>query len=483
MKAVRECCAAADVARDFLNVCLMTGPADGEPKIELRKFATFNADLDKLREWLTEAGCTHFAMESTGSYWKPVYAALEDSGIAVIVANGEDVKARRGHKTDWQDCQFLANLLRHGLVRPSFIPPQAIRDLRDLTRRRRQLIGDAVSERNRVQKVLEEANVRLGSVLSDVFGVSGRLMLEKLLATEGEPDAAAIANLAQKKARAKIPEIRRSIEGNRMRDHHRRMLRRSLDHLAFLEQQIDGIDSEVREVIEKAGYTRAFELMQSIPGMQEISAAALLAETGADMSVFPTAAHLSSWMGLCPGNRISAGKNSNSSISRGNRWARTALVECAWAASAKKDCQFRERFHRLSVKGRKTRRGSCGTFPRRRNPPHSHHRSSVSGAEPAGTGRTETTEAHPALCAETRQTRHRRPLAPTRTGNPIPDSHRHPNLTSPPTAVRSLIPHPNNPDLPNEPDTTNAPGQFIFERTYKVVENTGARPAAIFSNY
>jgi transposase len=353
MKAVLECCAAADVAKDFLNVCLTTGPADGEPRIELRKFATFNADLDKLREWLTEAGCTHFAMESTGSYWKPVYAALEDSGIAVILANGEDVKARRGHKTDWQDCQFLANLLRHGLVRPSFIPPQAVRDLRDLTRRRRQLIGDAVSERNRVQKVLEEANVRLGSVLSDVFGVSGQLMLEKLLDTEGEPDAAAIANLAQKKARAKIPEIRRSIEGNRMRDHHRRMLRRSLDHLAFVEQQIDGIDSEVRQVIEKAGYTRAFELMQSIPGMQEISAAALLAETGADMSVFPTAAHLSSWMGLCPGNRISAGKNSNSSISRGNRWARTALVECAWAASAKKDCQFRERFHRLSVKGRK----------------------------------------------------------------------------------------------------------------------------------
>ena len=162
-------------------------------------------------------------MESTGSYWKPVYAVLAESGIRVLEANGEDVKARRGHKTDWNDCQFLANLLRHGMIRPSFIPPWAIRDLRDLTRRRRQLIGDATSERNRVQKVLEEANIKLGSVLSDIFGVSGQLMLEKLL--EGEPDLEAIANLAQRRARMKIPEILQSLEGHRLREHHRRMLR------------------------------------------------------------------------------------------------------------------------------------------------------------------------------------------------------------------------------------------------------------------
>ena len=191
MKAVVERCAGIDVSKKALNVCVMTGAADLEPEVELRLFGTFNADLEKLRQWLIETGCTHVVMESTGSYWKPVYAALEGSGIQVILANGEDVKARRGHKTDWNDCQFLANLLRHGMIRPSFIPPQAIRDLRDLTRRRRQLIGAATSERNRVQKVLEEANVRLGSVLSDIFGVSGQLMLEKLL--EGEPDVEAIA--------------------------------------------------------------------------------------------------------------------------------------------------------------------------------------------------------------------------------------------------------------------------------------------------
>jgi transposase len=351
MKAMVERCAGIDVGKNILNVCVMTGAADVEPAVELRKFGTYNAELRRLREWLLETGCTHVVMESTGSYWKPVYAALEDSGIRVILANGEDVKARRGHKTDWNDCQFLANLLRHGMIRASFIPPQAIRDLRDLTRRRRQLIGDATSERNRVQKVLEEANIKLGSVLSDIFGVSGQLMLEKLL--EGEPDLEAIANLAQRKARLKIPEILRSLEGHRLRDHHRSMLRYSLEHLAFLEQQIGTIDAEVLQLIGERGYQKPFELLQTIPGIQEISAAALLAETGGDMSVFPTAAQLSSWLGVCPGNRISAGKNKSGAISRGNRWARTALVECAWAASSKKDCQLRQRFLKLSVKGRK----------------------------------------------------------------------------------------------------------------------------------
>jgi len=224
-------------------------------------------------------------MESTGSYWKPVYAALEGSGIEVQLANGEDVKARRGHKTDWDDCQFLANLLRHGMIRASFIPPPAIRDLRDLTRRRRQLSGAAVSERNRVQKVMEEANVKLGSVLSDVFGVSGQLMLEKLL--DGEADAEAIAELAQRKARQKIPEIRQALEGHRLRDHHRRMLRLSLEHIAFLERQISAIDEEVGKLIEREGYQESFDLVRSVPGVQQITAAALLAETGADHERVP----------------------------------------------------------------------------------------------------------------------------------------------------------------------------------------------------
>jgi transposase len=352
IQAVIERCAGIDVAKKTLNVCVMTGPAAEEPVVELGKFTTFNADLRRLCEWLQAAGCSHVVMESTGSYWKPVYTVLEEGGLQVILANGEDVKARRGHKTDWKDCQFLAHLLRHGMIRPSFIPPRATRDLRDLTRRRRQLISDATSERNRVQKVLEEANVKLGSVLSDVFGVSGQLMLEKLLA--GEADTETIAQLAQRKARGKIPEIRLAIEGHRLRAHHRMLLRFSLDHLAFLEEQIADIDGEVLRLIRESGYEQPFELLQSVPGVQETSAAALLAEIGADMSVFPTEAQLSSWVGVCPGNRISAGKNKSATIPRGNRWARTALVECAWAAASKKESHLKERFRKLCVKGRKS---------------------------------------------------------------------------------------------------------------------------------
>jgi transposase len=351
MKAVVERCAGIDVGKSMLNVCVLTGAADQEPEAELRKFATFNSDLARLREWLLSADFTHVVMESTGSYWKPVYAALEGSGIEVILANGEDVKARRGHKTDWNDCRWLAELLRHGMVRASFIPPEIIRDLRDLTRRRRQLVGDCTSERNRVQKVLEEANIKLGSVLSDVLGVSGQLMLEKLL--EGEADTAAIAELAQKKARLKIPEIEKSLAGNRLRDHHRRMLRFSLEHLAFLEKQMDAIDREVYRLLEQEEVRKAFELLQSIPGIQSVAAASLLAETGADMSVFADEKQLSSWLGVSPGNRISAGRNRSAAISRGNRWARTTLVECAWAASRARGCHLKERFRKLSVKGKK----------------------------------------------------------------------------------------------------------------------------------
>src|SRR6202140_1151496 len=202
--AVIERCAGIDVGKTFLTVCLLTGPADGEPKAESRKFGTFHADLQALRRWLIEEQCTRVVMESTGCYWKPVFNILEES-VAVSLANGQDVKGRKGHKTDWNDCRWLAHLLRHGLIRASFIPPKPVRELRDLTRRRKQVLSNAVSERNRVQKVLEEANVKIGSVLSDVFGVSGQLMLDALL--EGKASIEEVANLARHIAGRKIPEI------------------------------------------------------------------------------------------------------------------------------------------------------------------------------------------------------------------------------------------------------------------------------------
>ena len=350
INAVAERCAGIDVARRQLNVCVLTGAAAEEPAKELRQFGTHPAELETLRLWLKERGCTHVAMESTGSYWKPVFEALEED-MTVLLANAEDIRGRRGHKTDWLDCEWIAHLLRHGLIQPSFIPPRAVRDLRDLTRRRRQLIADAASERNRVQKVLDEANVAIGRVLGDVFGVSGQLMLEKLL--DGETDVRVISGLAQRSAKRKIPELLKVLEGHRMRDHHRRLIRLSVEHLGFLETQIAAIDGAIAALLDESGLRKANDLLMSLPGIQETAAAAILAETGSDMSVFPTPGHLSSWAGVAPGNNVSGGKAKPAAVSRGNRWMRTAMVECAWGAAKAKDSPVKEQFERLSVKGRK----------------------------------------------------------------------------------------------------------------------------------
>ncbi len=263
--AIIERCAGIDVGKTFLTVCLLTGPADGEPKVETRKFGTFHSDLETLRRWITDEQCTRVVMESTGCYWKPVFNILEGS-VAVSLANGQDVKGRKGHKTDWNDCRWLAHLLRHGLIRASFIPSKPVRELRDLTRRRKQVLSNAGSERNRVQKVLEEANVKISSVLSDVFGVSGQLMLEALL--EGKATVEEVANLARHTARRKIPEIIQSLEGNRLDGHYRMLIRLSLEHLAFLEQQLKQIDAEILLRVEQPEFRQAFELLQTIPGIK-----------------------------------------------------------------------------------------------------------------------------------------------------------------------------------------------------------------------
>jgi transposase len=345
--ALIERCAGIDVGKKFIFVCVMTGPADGEARSETRMFATMVGQLQQARAWILEEGCTHVIMESTGAYWKPVFNILEGH-VKVALANPHEVKARKGHKTDPKDAWWLAHLLRHAMVTPSFIPPRWQRELRDLTRRRRKLIQNAGAEKNRVGKVLEDANVKLGSVLSDVFGVSGQLMLEALL--DGKADPEAIAQFAKAGARKKIPEIMASLEQHQMNEHHRRMIRFSLDHMAFLEEQVTEIDRLIREKIQQAGYHKQWELLRTVPAVKE-NAAAVLAEMGPDPSQFPSEKNLGSWSGLCPGNNRSAGRDKSSHTNPGNKWLRAALTESAWGVSRMKEGHLREKFWRIASKG------------------------------------------------------------------------------------------------------------------------------------
>jgi transposase len=327
----------------------MIGPLNGEPRVERRRFGVNVADLQQLRDWLREEAITHVVMESTGSYWKPVFNVLEDI-VKVYLANPHEVKNRKGHKTDDKDGWWLAHLLRHAMIHPSFIPPRPIRELRDLTRRRERLNGAGTAEKNRVQKILEDANVKLGNVLSDVFGVSGQLMLDALLKGEAKPEA--IAQFAKRRAKKKIPAIVAALEGHQMSEHHRKMIRYSLLHMKFIEEQIEAIDQDIAAKIHEAGLDRQWQLLQTVPGVQERSAAKILAETGADMTQFPSQRNLSSWAGICPGNNRSAGRNKSNRPTGGNPWLRSALTECAWAAAAKKNCFLKEKFWRLTTKSR-----------------------------------------------------------------------------------------------------------------------------------
>jgi transposase len=342
-----ERCAGIDVGKKWLSVCIMTGSLNGEARVERQRFGVNVADLERLRDWLKEEAVTHVVMESTGSYWKPIFNVLEES-VQVYLANPHEVQARKGHKTDDKDGWWLAHLLRHAMIHPSFIPPRPIRELRDLTRRRDRLLGAGTAEKNRVQKILEDANVKLGNVLSDVFGTSGQLMLHALLAGKAQPEE--IAQLARGVAKRKIPDIQAALQGHQLSEHHRQMIRYSLAHMKFIEEQIEEIDQEITGKIQKAGLEQSWQMLQSVPGVQERSAANILAETGADMTQFPTQRHLSSWAGVCPGNHRSAGKNRSSRTTGGNPWLRGALTECAWAAAAKKNCFIRDKFWRITTK-------------------------------------------------------------------------------------------------------------------------------------
>jgi transposase len=345
MSKIVERGAGIDIGKRFLLCCVLTGASHEEPRSQTRRFDTTVPSLESLRAWLSEQNITHVVMESTGSYWIPVFNVLEGH-FAVVLANPEEVKNRKGHKTDRKDAEHLADLLRHNHVRSSYIPPPPVRQLRDLTRRRIQVTQDASRERNRVQKLLEQANVKIASVLTDVFGVSGHHMLLALLGGQTSPED--IAQLARGTAKRKIPQLSEALEGNRMNDHLRFVIYSCLRHLACLEEEVEELDAEILRRMKNDPFQSAFVLLQTMPGVGALSAATILAETGTDLAPFPTAEQMSSWAGLCPGNRESAGIQKGSQTTHGNPYLRMTLVQCAWAAVRKHNSIFSVRFHRVA---------------------------------------------------------------------------------------------------------------------------------------
>lgn len=347
MEAIIEKCCGLDVHESTVVACLLIGPANKKAKKETRTFSAFTRDLMALRDWLLAEGVTHVAMESTSIYWMPVYAVLEED-FELIVGNAHHIKNVPGRKTDVSDAQWIADLLRHGLIRASFVPPQPIRDLRDLTRYRRALVDTRSSECNRLIKVLEMASIKLAMVCSEVLGVSGTLMIRELI--KGNTDRAKISQLAKGALRNKMAELELALDG-RIRDHHRDVLNMQLG-------RIDGLDADIAKLDEAIAirlkpYDRELKLLCQIPGVDLNLAGVIISELGVDMTVFPTERHLAAWAGVSPGNNESAGKRKGGPRRTGNVHLTTALVLAAHCASRKKGSYLKDKFWRL-----KARRGA-----------------------------------------------------------------------------------------------------------------------------
>lgn len=343
MRIVYERCCGLDVHKQVIWACLLVLEANGELRKEMRKFGTMTEDLLALLDWLQQAGCTHVAMESTGVYWKPIYNILEGH-LQVVVVNAQHLKGVPGRKTDVRDAEWLAECFQLGLLRASFIPPAPVRELRDLTRYRTSLIRERARTANRLQKVLEDANIKLASVATDIQGVSAWAMLQAMVA--GNTDAEALADLAKGLLRKKRPQLVAALAG-RVKPHHRFLIAEQLSQIEYLEEAIQRINLEVEERL------RPFELqvkrLDSIPGISRQIAEVLLAEIGWDMSRFPTDKHLASWAGICPGNNESAGKRRNGKTRKGSRWLRHALIEAAHGAARTKNKYLKAHYHRIAA--------------------------------------------------------------------------------------------------------------------------------------
>ena len=349
MELVHERCCGLDVHKKSVAVCLRLPRGEGRIDKQRRTFGTTTPQLLELLDWLESNGCTHVAMESTGSYWKPVYNVLEGHFQEILVVNAQHLKRVPGRKTDMSDAEWIADLLAHGLVTGSFVPSAEQRELRDLTRHRTTLVRERVRVINRLQKTLEEANIKLASVVSDVTGMSAQAILTAL--ARGESDPAVLAGMAHTRLRATPQQLTEALTGS-VKAHQRFMLAEHLAHLEYLDEAVERVSDQIAERMRP--FEEELALLDTIPGVSRRAAEILVAEIGVDMSRFPTAGHLASWAGMCPGHNESAGKRHSGKTRKGSPWLRSVLVEAAHGAGRKKDCYLQAQLRRLaSRRGKK----------------------------------------------------------------------------------------------------------------------------------
>jgi len=348
MQVLYACCCGLDVHKKSITACVLWAEGKGRRK-EKRTFGTFTQDLLSLLDWLKQCGVTHVAMESTGVYWKPVWNILEGQLEQVLLVNAQHIKAVPGRKTDQKDSEWIADLLQHGLLRGSFVPPRPTRELRDLTRYRVSMAEECNRISNRIQKVLEDANVKLASVATDALGASGRAMLEAMVA--GEEDSEKLAEMSKGLLRNKRELLKQALTG-RVTEHHRFMFRQLLEDLRHAESKMAKIEAEIDRRM--GPFVEAVTRLKTIPGVDRVTAWGLLAEIGFDLKQFPSSAHLASWAGLCPGNHESAGKRLSGKTRKGSHTLRRCLCQAAWAITRLKKHYLAAFYHRLAARrGRK----------------------------------------------------------------------------------------------------------------------------------
>lgn len=348
MENIFPCCAGLDVHKESVEACVRRIEPNGRWHQQTRHWGTMTRDLLAMADWMAAQGVTQVAMESTGVFWKPIYNILE-SRFTMLLVNARHLKQVPGRKSDVRDCQWIAQLLQYGLLKGSFIPPRSQRELRDLTRHRTQLVEEKTRTANRIHKVLQDTNIKLSSVATDVLGVSGRAMLEALIT--GEEDPVKLAHLAQRKLRSKIPELEKALEGH-LTEHHRFMLQLLWKQLAQQEELIAELDRKIEE--QTRPFAAEIDRLDAVPGVDRRVAEVVLAEVGADMKPFPAHENLASWAGMCPGNEESAGKRRRRRITPGNPWLKPTLAQAAWAASHTKNSYLASQYRRLA--GRRGRK-------------------------------------------------------------------------------------------------------------------------------